>query len=318
MPSPPYALEFQSLTKWYGDTLGVEDLSFSVERGEIFGFLGPNGAGKTTSIRCAMGLILPTSGDVFLLGERCRTGRATRHDRIGYLPGDFRVWTAPTARQTLTMLAALGPDASAANSRRAALAERLGLKPDRAVWTLSKGNRQKVGILNAFQHRPDLLILDEPTSGLDPLVRQSVWQLIREAAADGAAVLLSSHDLTEVETVCNRAAVLRAGRLVHLGPVSGLVEQGEIRMRVLFQDAGPVPFFPASEIPNARLVEQKDRFLCLAYHGQPDALLKWIARYPVERMEMPETSLEEAFARYYGEGPASNLSFSPEERETLP
>jgi ABC-2 type transport system ATP-binding protein len=207
------ALEFQSLTKWYGATLGVEDLSFSVEAGEIFGFLGPNGAGKTTSIRCAMGLIRPTSGEVFLLGERCRTGRATCHDRIGYLPGDFRVWTAPSARRTLTMLAALGPGECLAAERRTLLAERLGLKLDRAVWTLSKGNRQKVGILNAFQHRPDLLILDEPTSGLDPLVRQSVWQLIREAASDGAAVLLSSHDLTEVETVCTRAAVLRAGRV---------------------------------------------------------------------------------------------------------
>ncbi len=313
-----YALEFQSLTKWYGDTLGVEDISFAVEPGEIFGFLGPNGAGKTTSIRCAMGLMRPTSGEIFLLGEQCRAGRATRHARIGYLPGDFRIWTAPTARRTLTMLAALGPGAGAANSRRADLSERLGLKPDRSVWTLSKGNRQKVGIINAFQHRPDLLILDEPTTGLDPLVRQSVWQLIREAAAGGAAVLLSSHDLTEVETVCSRAAVLRAGRLVHLGPVSGLVEQGETRMKVWFQDAGPIPSFPTSEIPNVRLVEQNGGFLCLAYHGQPDALLKWIARYPVERMEMPEPSLEEAFAQYYGEGTASKPSFPPEERETLP
>jgi ABC-2 type transport system ATP-binding protein len=307
-----YSLEFQSLTKWYGDTLGVEDISFAVEPGEVFGFLGPNGAGKTTSIRCAMGLMRPTSGKVFLLGEQCRAGRATRHARIGYLPGDFRVWTAPTARQTLTMLAALGPGADAATSRQTELAERLGLKLDRAVWTLSKGNRQKVGIINAFQHRPDLLILDEPTSGLDPLVRQSVWQLIREAAADGAAVLLSSHDLTEVETVCNRAAVLRAGRLVHLGPVSGLVEQGETRMNVWFQDTGPVPVFPASEIPNARVIEQEERFLRLAYRGQPDALLKWIARHPVERLEMPEPSLEEAFAQYYGDTGTFKQKAQPE------
>jgi ABC-2 type transport system ATP-binding protein len=313
-----HALEFQSLTKWYGDTLGVEDLSFSVEAGEIFGFLGPNGAGKTTSIRCAMGLIRPTSGEVFLLGERCRTGRATCHDRIGYLPGDFRVWTAPPARRTLAMLAALGPEPESATARRTDLAERLGLKLDRAVWTLSKGNRQKVGILNAFQHRPDLLILDEPTSGLDPLVRQSVWQLIREAAADGAAVLLSSHDLTEVETVCSRVAVLREGRLVHLGPVTSLVEQGETRMNVWFQETGPIPVFPDSGIPHARLIEQQGRFLHLAFHGQPDALLKWVTRYPVERMEMPETSLEEAFAQYYGDTGRSKQTGHPEESGPQP
>jgi len=167
------ALEVKTLTKRYGSARGVEDLSFGIEKGEIFGYLGPNGSGKTTTIRCLMGLLRPTSGHCRLLGERVMPGRATQHTRIGYLPGDFRTWPGLTARKSLTLLARLG-NGNEVDKRQKELAERLDLNLDRRVRALSKGNRQKVGVVYAFQHKPEVLILDEPTIGLDPLVRQVV------------------------------------------------------------------------------------------------------------------------------------------------
>lgn len=174
------AIEVKTLTKWYGSDRGVEDLSFSIEKGEIFGYLGPNGSGKTTTIRCLMGLLRPTSGECRLLGEQVMPGRATQHTRIGYLPGDFSTWPGITARKSLTLLARLG-NGNEVDKQQEELAERLDLNLDRRVRALSKGNRQKVGVVYAFQHKPEVLILDEPTIGLDPLVRQVVLDLIREA-----------------------------------------------------------------------------------------------------------------------------------------
>ena len=184
-------LELRSLTKRYGSARGVENLNFAVEKGEIFGYLGPNGSGKTTTIRCAMGLLRPTSGEILVLGERVRSGRATAHARVAYLPGEFRIWPELSARRSLRALSALGGSGSA-KGRCEELAERLELNLDRKARDLSKGNRQKIGVVFAFQHRPELLILDEPTSGLDPLMRQIVLDLIRESAAEGATVVLSS------------------------------------------------------------------------------------------------------------------------------
>jgi len=195
------AIEVTELTKRYGRAVGVEDLSFEVEKGEIFGYLGPNGSGKTTTIRCLMGLLRPTSGQCRVLGMPVAPGRATQHSHIGYLPGEFRIWPRLRAGRALRVLASLG-GGNGLNKRRRELAERLDLDLDRRVGALSKGNRQKVGIVYAFQHEPELLILDEPTIGLDPLVRQTVLELIRETAAAGATVLLSSHDLSEVAAVC--------------------------------------------------------------------------------------------------------------------
>ena len=171
--SPVKSIEITALTKRYGSARGVEDLSFGIEKGEVFGYPGPNGSGKTTTIRCLMGLLRPTSGQCHILGRRIEPGRATRHDRIGYLPGDFRIWPGLTARKSLRLLAALG-DSNNISKRQEELAERLDLNLDRKLRTLSKGNRQKVGVVFAFQHQPDILILDEPTIGLDPLIRQIV------------------------------------------------------------------------------------------------------------------------------------------------
>jgi len=286
------------LTKRYGSARGVEDLSFDVEEGEIFGYLGPNGSGKTTTIRCLMGLLRPTSGHCRILGERVVHGKATQHNRIGYLPGDFRTWPGLTPRKLLKLLARLD-QGDEVNQRQQELAGRLDLEMDRKMRALSKGNRQKVGIIYAFQHQPDVLILDEPTIGLDPLIRQTVLDLIRETAQAGATVLLSSHDLSEVAAVCGRAAILREGRLVELAPISKIVQQGERRIKVWFVEGTHVPTLPANQLPGVRVIQQNSNTLHVAYQGTVDALLKWLAQFPVDRIATPETSLEEAFIHYY-------------------
>ena len=292
------ALEVKELTKWYGSSIGVEDLSFGIEKGEIFGYLGPNGSGKTTTIRCLMGLLRPTSGQCSVLGKQVEPGRATRHTRIGYLPGDFRTWPGLTARKSLTLLASLG-NGNGVDKRRQELADRLDLDLNRKVRALSKGNRQKVGVIYAFQHQPELLILDEPTIGLDPLVRQVVMELIREAAQAGATVLLSSHDLSEVAAVCGRAAILRRGHLVELAPISDIVQKGERHLKVLFIKGTKIPPLPTDRLPGVRLIRQDDSSLHLAYYGTAEAIIKWLAMFPVDNITTHETSLEEAFIQYY-------------------
>jgi ABC-2 type transport system ATP-binding protein len=292
------AIELKTLTKWYGPARGVEDLSFDIDKGEIFGYLGPNGSGKTTTIRCLMGLLRPTSGECRVLGERVIPGHATQHTKIGYLPGDFRIWPGLTARKSLGILARLGNNTNI-SKRQNELAERLDLNLDRRARALSKGNRQKVGILYAFQHEPEVLILDEPTIGLDPLIRQVVLDLIREAAQSGVTVLLSSHDLSEVAAVCSRAAILRDGRLNELATISKIVQQGSKRLKVWFAKGKQVPRLPVDKLEGVRLIQQESDSLHLAYKGSVDPVLKWLAQYSVERISTPQTSLEEAFIQYY-------------------
>ncbi|MHC4434060.1 MAG: ABC transporter ATP-binding protein [Planctomycetota bacterium] len=299
-------LEVRALTKWYGSTKGVEDVSFAIEQGEIFGYLGPNGSGKTTTIRCIMGLLKPTSGEARVLGQRVAAGRATQHSRIGYLPGEFRIWRGFSAQRSLRVLAALG-GSDRANTRREELAERLELDLDRRVGDLSKGNRQKVGVVYAFQHERDVLILDEPTIGLDPLVSQVVLELIREAADAGATVLLSSHDLSEVSAVCGRAGILREGRLVEVARISKIVQQGERRLKVWFVEGAMVPRVVVEQLPGVRVIQQGPRMLHLAYQGTADAILKWISQFPVDRIATPQTSLEEAFMQYYEKQPGATV-----------
>ncbi len=292
------SIEILNLTKWYGSSRGIEDICFSIEPGEIFGYLGPNGSGKTTTIRCAMGLLRATSGGVVILEERVVAGQGTRHSRIGYLPGEFRIWRSLRGSHSLDFLAGLGQSQSC-RQRREELAKRLDINLHRPVGDLSKGNRQKVGVIYAFQHRPEVLILDEPTSGLDPLMRQVVLDLIRESAAGGAAVLLSSHDLGEVAAICQRAAILREGRLVEVAPVSRIVRQGQQRIKVWFTEGNPIPKLPEEFIPSVRIVEQDSTLMCLAHQGHTREILQWLSPYPIDRIATIETSLEEAFMQYY-------------------
>lgn len=300
------AIEVMSLTKRYGRARGVEDVTFSIERGEVFGYLGPNGSGKTTTIRCIMGLLRPTGGAVGLLGTRVVAGRATQHARVGYLPGDFRIWGRVKAAGCLRLFGALGSRDDRIEKRRRELAERLDIGMDRRVGDLSKGNRQKMAVISAFQHGPDVLILDEPTAGLDPLVRQVVMDLIRETAEEGAAVLLSSHDLGEVSAICGRAAILREGRLIKVAPISQIVQQGEQRLKVWFLDGTQVVAMPPDGLSDFRVVERQPGMIHIAYQGRCDALLKWLSQFPIDRMATPQTSLEEAFIQYYRQPPGGS------------
>ncbi len=295
---PDKAIEIKSLTKRYGSARGVEDLSFDIKKGEIFGYLGPNGSGKTTTIRCMMGLIRPTSGQCNILGHRIKPGKAIQHTRIGYLPGDFQIWPGRSARKSLKLLAELG-NGKNCNKRRDELAERLDLELDRKVRALSKGNRQKAGVVYAFQHQPEVLILDEPTIGLDPLISQVVLDLIREAANKGATVLLSSHDLSEVAAVCERAAILLEGCLIELAPISTIIQQGQRQMKVWFIPGKNVPAAPADLPEGVKVISRDSQSLQVSYTGAADTVLKWLAHFPVDRIDTPQTSLEEAFMQYY-------------------
>lgn len=298
-------LEVNALSKYYGSARGIEDVSFAIDRGEVFGYLGPNGSGKTTTLRCIMGLFRPNQGEVRVLGQRVEPHRATQHARMGYLPGEFRTWRAHSSERTLGMLAALG-GGSGVSSRRRQLADRLELDLKKPIGLLSKGNRQKVGVIYAFQHQPAVLILDEPTSGLDPLIRQVVLDLIREAAQNGATVLLSSHDLGEVAAVCGRAAILREGRLAEVASIATLVQQEEHHLKIWFAEAGFAPALPSELQEQVRIVQRRAGFLHLAYRGACAGVLRWLAQHPVDRLETPHTSLEEAFLGYYSGSPSAN------------
>lgn len=291
-------LAVESLTKRYGSVAGAEDITFDIEAGEVFGYLGPNGSGKTTTIRCIMGLLTPSSGGCSILGRKVVPGKGTGHDCTGYLPGDLRLWDGLTARQALAFMGGLGGNGDT-SGRREELAERLDLDLGRRIRNLSKGNRQKIGVINAFQNRPKVLILDEPTIGLDPLVRQTVLDLIREAAAEGSAVLLSSHDLSEVAAVCGRAAILREGRLAELASVSKIVEQGRKYLRVWFSKDGAPPAGVLERISGIIVEKRNSEMICLSYAGPVRELLSCISQYPVERIATEQTSLEEAFIQYY-------------------
>jgi len=299
-------LEVESLTKRYGSARGVEDVTFAIEPGEIFGYLGPNGSGKTTTLRCLMGLLRPTGGQVRVLGRRIVPGRATEHARIGYLPGEFHIWPTMRSARSLAVLAALGGDVRVA-ARRRQLAERFDLDLSRRVADLSKGNRQKVGLIYVFQHEPEVLVLDEPTAGLDPLMRQAALDLIRETAEGGATVLLSSHDLSEVSAVCGRAGILREGRLVEVAPIAQIVQSSEHRLTVWFADAHLAPRLPAA-LAGVRVVKQKPGVLDLAYQGAADPILKWLGQFAVERIATPQMSLEDAFIQYYREPSGGSAS----------
>ena len=202
----------ERLTKAYGEHRGIIDVDLEVAENEIFGFLGPNGAGKTTTIRTLLDLIRPTSGRAFVFDVETTVDPVAIHRRIGYIPGEFALYDRLTGGQTIQYFANLRGGVDAAY--QAALVERLDIDPSRKFKELSKGNKQKIGLVIALQHRPELLILDEPTSGLDPLVQQTFYELVREARAEGRSVFLSSHILSEVERTCDRVAIIRDGQLV--------------------------------------------------------------------------------------------------------
>ena len=288
------AIELNGLTKTYGSSRGLVDLSLSVERGEVFGYLGPNGAGKSTTIRLLLDLIRPTSGTARVLGLDPRADAVALHERIGYLAGDFVAPGRQKVGAALRFLAALRGGAGA--DQIDVLCERLELDQGRQISALSKGNRQKVGLVQAFMHEPELLILDEPTSGLDPLAQQIFLDMVAEAAENGQTVFMSSHIMSEVEAVADRVAIIREGRLVALDTVAGLRADAVRDVEVTF--TGPVDSSAFTGLAGVADVRIEGGTLRCQVTGSPDALLRALAGHHVAGLLVTEPALEDLFYSY--------------------
>lgn len=285
----------QGLVKDYGKTRALSGVDLSVERGEIFGFLGPNGSGKSTTIRILLDILRPTAGEVWLLGIDPRKGGADLRRRVGYLPGELVMPGRRSAGEFLNHLARLRDGAGA--DRIAPLAERFGLDLAKPIKSLSKGNKQKVGVVQAFMHRPEVLILDEPTSGLDPLLQQEFLDMTLDAADEGATVFMSSHVLDEVEDVADRVGIIRRGRMIDISDLDELrTRAGQI---VDFRFASPVSGEEFVRVPGVSDVYVgENRVRCLL-RGEPDALLKSAARHHVVAWSAKDRDLEEMFLDLY-------------------
>jgi len=296
--APALAIEARGLTKDYGRIRALDELGLSVRVGEIFGYLGSNGAGKTTTIRCLLDLIRPTSGSARVLGLDSHLESIPVRRRTGYLPGDLRLYPHMSARHLLDYLGRLRGHIP--RERIAALAERLDSDLDQRCGAMSHGQRQKVGLIQAFMHEPDLLILDEPTATLDPLMQDAVHQLVREAREHGATVFLSSHDLTEVARVCDRAGILRMGRLVAVEDVTALAEEG--RHIVTFEFGEPVDAAEFQGLPGVASVRTTGRTLTVDVSGDVDRVVKIAASHTVRNVRSTEVELDEVFRDYYKAG----------------
>jgi len=290
------AIHTEKLTKHYGDVEALVDLDLDVRPGEIFGFLGPNGAGKTTTIRTLMDEIRPTSGSATILGLDTHRDSVEIRRHVGYIPGDLAMYPNLTGRDTLTYFANLrgGVDWSVVDG----LAERLESDLSKKVGDLSSGNRQKVGLIQAFMNAPDVLIMDEPSSGLDPLVQREFQQMMKEAANRGASIFLSSHTLSEVQRVADRVGIIRTGHLIAVEGVQELRSKA-IRRVDLFFDA-PVEATPFESVPGARDVEVRNHHVSMSFDGHMDELLRVVtSRYTLVDINTQEADLEEIFLTYY-------------------
>ena len=288
----------ERLTKSYGSTRGVTDLSFSVHAGEVFGYLGPNGAGKSTTIRTMLDFQRPTSGRITVFGVEARADPAAVHARVGYVPGEFGLYERMQVRDYLDAYAAFRRGAG--GDQIGPLAERLRLDLDRTIHELSHGNKQKIGLVQAFMHEPDLLVLDEPTQGLDPLVQQTFYELLDEARARGGTVFLSSHILPEVERTCDRVGIIRDGTLLSVDDIGDL--KAKALRTIVFHFAAPTPAAAFVHLPSVVAAEGHGDAVTLTVQGELDEIVKAAAQHTVVNVETREPSLEEIFLRAYRDG----------------
>jgi len=290
-------IETEKLTKSYGSHRGIVEVDLAVGEGEVFGFLGPNGAGKTTTIRTLLDLIRPTSGTARVFGIESSADPVMIHRRVGYLPGEFALYDRLTGAQHLEYFANLrgGVD----KGYQASLVERLDLDPSRKFKEYSKGNKQKVGLIIALQHRPDLLILDEPTAGLDPLIQQSFFAALRAVIAEGRTAFLSSHILSEVEKSCDRVAIIREGRLVKVDTVDALRDLAHHQVELRF--AGEVPVAEFGALPGVSDVVVDDHVLRMRVAGAITPVVQAAARYELLDFVSREPSLEDTFLAQYAQ-----------------
>ena len=291
-------IETHDLSKSYGNVRAISDINLEIREGEVFGYLGPNGAGKTTTIRTLLDFIRPTSGSASIFGLDTRVNSREIKRRVAYLPGDIMLYEKLTGREALTYAANLrgGVDWSFVEE----LAERLECDLTRQIHSLSRGNKQKVGLVNAFMSKPDLIIMDEPSSGLDPLMQQEFYGLIEEVKADGRTVFISSHIMPVVERVCDRVGIIRKGTIRTVEDVGALKERGLHQLE--FHFATQVPEEAFSSLPGVRDVLVEDGVLRCTVMGKPDALIKAVARFEVVKLVSHEPRLEDVFLTYYGHG----------------
>ena len=295
------AILTEKLTKSYGKSRGVVALDLEVDAGEVFGFLGPNGAGKSTTIRVLLDLIRPTTGRALVLGLDSHRDTLAIQARSGYLPGELSLYPTLTGSETLRYLANLrgGVDWSRVDE----LCERLDCDLDKKVADLSSGNKRKLGLIQAFMHRPELLILDEPTSGLDPLVQHEFYALVDEVRDAGQTVFLSSHVLPEVQRVCDRVAFIREGALIALEDVSSLTGRAVREIEVVF--AEPVPPSAFEGVPGVTQVSVNGKgsnTLRFTVTGSLDAAIKKLSEFPVLDLTSRLPDLEDVFMTFYAEG----------------
>lgn len=288
------AIETIGLTKFYGRHRGVENLDLEVREGEIFGFVGPNGAGKSTTIRTLVGLILPTSGSARVFGrDVVREGKEIRR-QIGYLPSEVEYYDGMRVRELLEYSQRFYNREG--NGRLLELAEMLDLDLTREISDLSHGNKKKVALVQALLHHPRLIILDEPTDGLDPLIQTRLYHLLRQENEKGATIFFSSHVLSEVERLCRRVAIIRAGTLAAVEEIGAL--QRKRVSRVCAEFSSPFPSDQLS-LPGVVSLQTDDRKAQFLYSGEMAPLLQRLAEMAVDRLTVEEPSLEEVFMHYY-------------------
>jgi beta-exotoxin I transport system ATP-binding protein len=289
------AIETERLTKLYGSHRGIEELTMSVREGEVFGFLGPNGAGKTTTIRTLLDLLHPSAGSARIFGLDSHRQSVRIRARLGNMPGDFGFGKHTSGREALALLARLRGVDSLAYAET--LARRLRADLARPMGQLSRGNRQKVGMILALFHRPDLLIFDEPTSGLDPLMQEEFLALVGEERERGCTVFLSSHELDEVERVCDRVGIIRQGRLVAVERVADLL--GKAQRRVSVEFAQPIDPGELRDCPGVGGLEAHGPRMSFKVVGELDPVVQAIAKHSVVDLEVAHPTLEEIFLTYY-------------------
>jgi ABC-2 type transport system ATP-binding protein len=291
-------IDTAKLTKYYGKQLGIEDVDLEVKRGEVFGYLGPNGAGKTTTIRTLLDFIRPTRGSATVFGLDIRQSSVDIHRRVGYLNGELALYNNMTGEDLLKYLGNLRGGLDWKYVRE--LAARFQCDLSRRIQGLSLGNKQKLGLLQAFMHKPELLILDEPTNGLDPLMQHEFYDLLTETKKEGRTIFLSSHILPEVEKVCDRVGIIRQGKLVTVETIEALKSHSVRQLEIHFARAIPKEKF--SNVPGIRDILVQDKLLTCNVVGSLDALVKAAAQFEVINIISHEPSLEDIFMTYYNEG----------------
>lgn len=285
-------IEFDGLTKYYGDVRGIEDLSFEVEKGEIFGYLGPNGAGKTTTIRTLLGFLKPTRGKSYVFGKNALENIVEIKGEIGYIPGELSLYGDLTGEEFIDYFSDLRNSNTPLLDE---LMERFEVPLKREIESYSRGMRQKLAIVQAFMHDPELVVMDEPTAGLDPLMQEKFYEFLRGEKRKGKTMFFSSHILSEVDKICDRAAIIRDGRLVDLEDIDSLKNKmGKIVRLRIEEDPG--------EFQGPEDVEVEDGWIRFVVSENIDRWIKEIAEYTVLDLEINNFSLEDIFMHYYEEG----------------